>query len=668
MPKKPKENIELIDVNFADISSEIGGLVKDHLVEGKKVTWDAVAATADIDFSEPAPNIIEWSVGKNFLNQPSIYHYKRQYQILRDLFNLRCVICNSPSRMAADCWDKGKEYLESENLLVWSNRYQDDVCPKCNTTRAEFEEDNIFTRYNTMVICVGMRAGKSVLAGAYLGSYMEHRIITLGDPATYFNVFPGQPFEVAFTATTADQAKGTIYANYRNARSRSPWIQSYIQSLRDEENKKGFDKNTLYKETEQTVSYKNINVEFNTLNSNSSGLAGRTRLFALIDELSRFDSPTEGSKRSGREVYNVLDNSLMTVRNKGKEVNAPYFFGMLGAVSSPISINDMTMKSVRDSKKVKSIFAIHLPTWKFNPDVTRESLEDYFKKDPIGAQRDFGANPPMAESPLITDVVRFRKAIKPDARPTSHFEKTEPVDGMGRAYVGKRMLGCEFDTEHVHYIAGDAGKSKDSFALVSGHGEWQDVDTAISNEKHYVTIIDWCLTIRPTIKPRRTVYFDCVLDIIKKLNQRQKIASITFDHWNSESIIQTIRNYQIDADIYCTKADDYIKFVSDCYEGKVQLLPEEPDDDTKDPYYNMSDAGRLIHELIHLERSSDLKKVDHSKNEHNDLATCVATVHKAVQESGMIKGFTGKGKNTAANLEGSAQQWRAPRTAQINRW
>ena len=114
----------------------------------------------------PAPNIIEWSIGKDFLNQPSIYHYRRQYQILRDMFNLRCVICNSPSRVAADCWDKGREYLESENLLVWSNKYQDDVCPKCNTTRAEFEEDNIFTRYNTMIICVGMRAGKSVLAGA----------------------------------------------------------------------------------------------------------------------------------------------------------------------------------------------------------------------------------------------------------------------------------------------------------------------------------------------------------------------------------------------------------------------------------------------------------------------------------------------------------------------
>ena len=662
MPKKPKESLDLKELSLIDIESDIGSLVKDHITDGKKVVWDTSDVSADIDFSIPAPNIIEWSVGKTFLNQPSLYKYKRQYQTIRDLFNLRCVICNPPSRVAADCWDKGQEYLESENLLVWSNRHQDDVCPKCNTTRREFEEEGIFTRYNTLVACVGMRSGKSVMAGAYLGTYFEHRIITLGDPAVYFNVFPGQPFEVAFTATTADQAKGTIYAYYRNARAKSPWIQSYITNLKAEEQKKGMDKGTLYKEVESTVYYKNINVEFNSLNSNSGGLAGRTRLWACIDELSRFDVSTEGSKRSAYEVYNVLDNSLTTVRNKVEKDKLPFYFGMMAAVSSPISYNDMTMRTVRASKDIKTIYSVHLPTWKFNPDVSRESLEHRYKRDPIGSERDFGANPPMAESPLITDVERFKKSIDPALKPTVKFEDTVPVDGLGRAYVGKRVTSCQFDTNHLHFIGGDAGKSKDSFAMVSGHGEFIDIEGSDGPTRVFVTVFDWCMTIKPVLKPRRTVYFDCAVDIIDKLKTKQKIKGMTFDHWNSESILQKVRNFQIDADPYVVKVEDYISFVTDAYDGKVKLISPEPGDDTKDPYHNMSAYGRLIHEFLNLERSDDLKKIDHKKNEHNDLVVCAVMVHKMVQASMLTSG------SSKLNINSAMENIRSARIGKGRQW
>ena len=1072
MPKKAKENIVLQDVSIDDIQSDINALVNDHITEGKKISWETNSGVSlDIDFSVPAPNIIEWSTGEKFLSQPSLFEYKRQYQTIRDLFNLRCVICNPPTRAAADCWDKGREYLESENLLVWSHKYQDDVCPCCGTTRAEFEEDKIFQRYKTFVACVGMRSGKSLMAGAYLGTYYEHRIITLGDPATYFNTFPGQPFEVAFTATTSDQAKGTIYAYYRNARAKSPWINAYVESLRAEEEKKGLDKNTLYKEVESSISYKNINVEFNSLNSNcfvedtpvvmtdytrkniqdvqigdkvldrhgheqtvenawydstpdelleinvqggttfqctpnhkfpayvwpktclcgcgeklsragrlfkkghqgngrtieavvvegsgghirrlpksynpiqdvtaselgkadylmmprkfdeiettittdkarllgyyvaegcsnrsryvdgykrlgsefsfhseefdtwvtdvrnicdtynihyntnflkkaaccvtvtsgkeailmaewlevngghhakqkqlssdvmhwplplkeellkgmfrgdgthyintgsngntrpcisygtasktlayqvqlilcqlgiysgvviahrkatkfikvdttqyhvnvggeqvlgfaktiwgkdnrfkdfkygsaiikplcrveddyiyvpinsvktvankkpvynltisndhsyligggigtynSGGLAGRTRIWACIDELSRFDVSTEGSKRSANEVWNVLDNSLTTVRAVVDDRKLPYYFGMMAAVSSPISYNDMTMRTVKDAKKIKEIFAIKFPTWEFNPKVSRATLEHRFKRDPIGSERDFGANPPMAESPLIVDVERFKKCIDPTLLPTASFENTMPIDGMGRAYVGKRLLTANFDTNNIHFVGGDAGKSKDSFSMVSAHGEYMDIPSqdGQASERKFVTVLDWALAIRPILKPRKTVYFDCSIDIVKGLLKKQKIQASMFDHWNSEYILQTMRNLQIDADSYQIKAEDYIQFVSDSYEGKVKLIAPDVTDEGKDPYYGMSVYGRLIHELLCLERSPDLKKVDHKLGEHNDVVCCLIMAHKMVQASAMTAGAgTGSKKaNIMAGMHG----------------
>ena len=662
-----KENIELSDISLDGISDDISSLIQKHVVDQEKIDWNepsAEHAHEKIDFTEPAPNAIEWAVGAQYLNQPTLYAYKRQYQVLRDLLNLRCPLCNPLGREHTDCWDKGKEYLQSENLLVWSKKYNDDICPKCGTTRKEFETDDFFKKYTMLVLCVGQRSGKSILGGSYLSTYVEHRIITSGDPATYFQVFPGQPFEVAFTATTAAQAEGTIYAYYRSARSRSPWIQAYIEKLRTEERKKGLDKNTLYRENLDSVIYKNLNVEFNSLNSNSGGLAGRTRIFSIIDELSRFDD-TKESKRSAGEVFSVLENSLVTVRSKAAKLGLPHYFGMMAAVSSPMFYNDATMNLVRDAKKIKTIYAMHLPTWQFNPDITRADLEPFYQRDAIDAERNFGANPPMASKPFVQDVERFKAAINIDLKPKAIFEDTYPIDGTGRAYVGKRLTTCSFDTKHVHYLGGDAGKSKDSFALVSVHGEYIDrVNSDGERDTKWVTVIDWCLTIRPTSRPRRTVFYDCIIDIIKNIKNKQRIQFVGFDHWNSESTIQDIRTLGIDADIRTIKSEDYVTFLNDVYEGKVQFIPPLKEDEGKDAYISMSDYGRTIHEFLNLERTTDMK-IDHRDGEHNDIAQALLIAHTQCQNSVIVQGKTRA--DTKKNIETSMKSWK-PVMAKLSFW
>ena len=69
-----------------------------------------------------AVNIVEWVIGQEYLAQPQLFEYKRQYQVLRDFFQLRCPLCNPQGKEYVDVWDKGREYLESENLLVWKTR------------------------------------------------------------------------------------------------------------------------------------------------------------------------------------------------------------------------------------------------------------------------------------------------------------------------------------------------------------------------------------------------------------------------------------------------------------------------------------------------------------------------------------------------------------------
>ena len=83
--------------------------------------------------SKFAPNAIEFVTSSNYWGATATYDYPVQYQIIRDLFNLRCPNdgCNDQSPSAKLCFGKSRETLQAENLLVWTDADNDFKCPKC---------------------------------------------------------------------------------------------------------------------------------------------------------------------------------------------------------------------------------------------------------------------------------------------------------------------------------------------------------------------------------------------------------------------------------------------------------------------------------------------------------------------------------------------------------
>ena len=599
-------------------------------------------------FHNPAPNTIEWITRPEYLNciieeedsdkVKTIYDHYGQYQTIRDFFELLCPICSHPKDK--DCWGKNRESLESQPLLIWNNEYKDDECPKCKTTRQEFKESGLFGGFNTLLLIVGMRSSKSTLAGL-IATWLEHKILTVENPAKYFGQVPNQLFEVSFVATTASQAEKTVYEYFRGLRENSPWIQQYIKTLKNlEQYKKQY-----YEETKGTVKYNHINILFESLNSNSSGIAGGTRLIFFVDELARFD--TTESKRSAKEIYRVGSQGLKTIRSVSQRKIIPNCYGNLIATTSPISLNDYAMKLGEKAPKLKNMYFVHKPTWEFNPNEPFENFKDDFDLDPVGARRDFGAMPPNAESPLVSDVEKFKACIDNNLKPTATFIPTYIKDPLGREYIGKALEFCQIDYKNKKVIVGDAGKDRDSFALVCAHGEWELGESG----RKWITTFDWVLSVRPTTNPKRTVSFDSAETIVKDIAEKVKIAMVRFDAWNSESIIQSLRFKGIDADILSIKTEQYFNFVQDINEGKVRFLPAKNDDAGKDPYKDMSDEGRAIHELLHLEKSIDLKKVDHREGEHNDLSVCMVGCHYLIQNMLRNVGADIHSKNTNNNLQ-----------------
>jgi len=590
-----------------------------------------------------AANAIEWIIEKNFLNCPQVItKYSRQFQIVRDLFSLYCPVCNNTSPEAKDCWGKTEIELRSQILLRWDDGIQDEICPKCHNTKKQFIEDEIIEPMNTLIGVAGMRSSKSVLCGL-IASYLEHEIAVVGNIHDLFDVLPGDPLQVSFIATTARQSEETIYTKFRALRQRSPWIQKYIAWVKEKEKNQntpiGVQKWKYSEEADGEIYNGLIDVSFKALNSNSAGLAGATRIAVFLDELSRFD--LSESKTGADEVVKVMEQGLATVRGAQKRKNLRPFWGMFCGVSSPISIEDKTMVMVK--QKIPGQYSFIYPTWEMNPDLPRSFFDVNFMRDPVGAARDFGAQPPNVESPFIDDEARFRQAIDFNAHPLVRFIRTEPEDRTGRKYTGAKITECKYDPYHVHYLHFDAGASFDTFGGCSAHGEWVDIKDPLTGvqSRKFVTIIDWILGIQPvvgkTLAEKRSVWFDCVVEILAQLKKSTKIGLVTFDRWNSEMLIQNIRNLGIPTENKSVKTEDFMGFLRAAYEGDVRLLPPRSDEPI-DPRQK-NDEEKAIYELLRLERSVDLKRVYNPKKGHvhgmnsDDLAQVVVGAHMNVQGS-----------------------------------
>lgn len=577
-----------------------------------------------------APNIVEWASRPEFLNLlveveetgelKTIYDHQGQYQLIRDFFELLCPICAKSEDY--NCWGKSRESLESQPLLIWDTVIKDDVCPQCNTTRQELQESGLLHDYDTLLAIIGMRAGKSITA-AIIASFIEHKLLLLPNPSRYFGLTPNQTIGIAFVATTAKQSEKTVHEAWRGLRNNSPWIQNYIKKLKKLETFAG----QYYEgKSGKRIKYNHTHINFEAFSSNSAGFAGSTGIASFVDELSRFD--TTDSKKSGQEVFRVFERSLQTIRPLRLSKRIPNCFGLMVATTSPISVTDYAMRLGQLAPIMDNMLYVHKATWEFNPYQPRENFNDVYKQDPIGAERDFGANPPLAATPLIQDVEAFDRCINSNLKPTVEFKIVYPKDPMGIEYVGKDIQSSVIDSVNEKVIWGDAGKTKDSFTLVMAHGEWRD--------NTWITVYDFIMSIRPITNPKKIVHFQSAEDIIKNVTKKHKVKLVKFDRWNSEQLIQHLRFSHIDAGNYGLSVNEYIYFRDCINAGKVSMLPAKAEDLGKDPYTpedfgGMSDAGRALHELKHLNRSPDFKKVDHSEGQANDIACGIVGANYLVQ-------------------------------------
>lgn len=554
--------------------------------------------------SLPRPsNAIEWASSDNFLSPHdiSIYDNRGQYYALREFFQCYCPACSSIR--GKDVFKVSKEELLKDDLLVYDYGRGIEYCPKCGATKSQFTVEGLLKEYNTLLGVVGMRAGKTTLAGMIM-TYMEALLIGHEDAKAYLSLSSAPFVELGCIAVSAEQAKDTIWAQYRTFRENSKWFKLLKVIMKDE----GYEKDGTYEELDNMIKNDVVGIRVQSLSSSSASLVGRTRAMFIIDELGRFD--TTDSKRSAKEVWRAGDHSLKTTRKVVSDRGLPPWLGALVAIGSPISIDDYSMRMLQNDDS-KNIFKMKFSTWEFNTKYKESDFEGDYKRDPVAADRDFGAEPPGAEMPFFEDWNLICELVEDKGlNPMAQFTDTVRQEGQV-TYVGKAILNINVDTNEW-FIGCDAGRSKDTFSIVGCKRVW--------NGSSFSLFQGFGIHMLPNKKKRRYIDYTCVVPLIERICEKFKVVKICFDYWNSESIFQDLqkKGYPIEQfSMSALRVEDFFNFKNAVMDGKVKLLPKFYSEDS-DPEL-MDSQTRLYWEMKRMNRSKDLKKVDHSINSTSDL-------------------------------------------------
>ena len=504
----------------------------------------------EVDLDIPrAKNVLDFALGHDFLGHQSLFAIQAEQAV--KLFAEFCPACSDPEYlMNVPVGDSMDQFMERVQMLDYS------VCPSCHKNKRQLFD--IFP--NELVSCIGQRAGKTAVTGGVIIPYITHRYLKIPSLISYLGLMPNSSFQMTMVAISAGQVRETLWASVASTINSSPWFKEYHNGLKEQEKLKGFAPGTLHKSLDSFIWYGNQRITISYQAANMKTLRGRTRLVGAIDEIGWMPTNENAINANAHETYTALARSLISVRGSADlmwrkgDYDVPTAY-MLN-ISSPSSQYDKIMSLLKESKRDNRKVAFHYASWEASPRVPRESVRAEELSDPIGFWRDLGAEPPLANKPLITN----QKAIyATNSKKTPLFqtqrEYVQDKAGSGK-FVAAKVISCDTDKQTARIITCDAGEVGNSFAISLHHIE--KVDDVIT------VVCDGAVSVAPEriIQTDTTIpiHFPTMFDIVLHLCKNFNILYVVYDRWQSTGEIQRLRDLKIVAEKYSPKFNDFIEF------------------------------------------------------------------------------------------------------------
>lgn len=613
--------------------------------------WSKDMKIDDSDMKE-FPNIYEYFFDRDWGLVRGMKPFARQMWIGMVLFGDFCPKCSDP-KFISDIENvpvkmKAYDFPEKVQFLNFG------VCPKCKSRKSKMIKAGHMNYYRELDAVIGQRAGKSVSV-AFFASYLLHKYLKMQRPAEVMTGLPNVVLAGTFTATDFKTANETLWQPFCNVINESPWFQQYHLMLDYYSAKYNTGKDTehVYKYMESFLSYKHRKLFLSAAAPNVRNLRGRTRFISAIDELGWFDSSVEAKDRirsSADGIYGALDRSLRTVRTASKLLMKQGYDNVSPAmsfnISSPSSQQDFIMTMVRKNQGSRIVLPIHLATWEYNPKEPKSGFTKEYNEDPVKAERDYGANPPMTDSPFLENEEAIRKCFtaKVNAADVEFLHKKK----KDKNYLlkGARVTPKPQGDIYPSIIAIDAGYSNNSFAMLCLTKRNKDVTVEIA------------LDVIPD-KGKSVLHYPKIFDLsVTPIIQKMNVRFITADRWNSIFLLQKCEeDFSIKSEQYSCKYADFTLAKSFLEGGRIkfprmEMTPQEIMQISMEKYPMCFEGKPLSHLYFQLMTVSDTgKTVTKGANRTDDLfRALVLGCHYLLDEEWCKENLKGKMRNQSMGI------------------
>lgn len=355
--------------------------------------------------------------------------------------------------------------------------------------------------YRELVLVVGMKGGKSFLAGV-IACIEEFSLYKKDDFRAFYGLPKGKQVLILNVAANEEQAKKTIFAEVDQLIKNGPYYQRRPEPASNA----------------TAFHFEESNVIIQSGHSNGNALVGPLSKAVLMDELDRFSEKKDG-KSSGMHMYSSISRNVAPFKLDGKIV----------CISSPMSVSGPIIRLFNMSKEEPTMLGFWLATWELNPNLPLKSpiMQADLRKCPEDFWRDFGAQP----SHVLEKYYRDRSKIDAVFARGEKMGLKNPITEEGT--FEEWFRGNPNFNYHIHM---DPSIKNDHFGLGMAHREGAYVKVDLAHE---------------FIAEQGEIDYASVGEFLNLLADRfPTLTSSTYDVYLAIQINQALRARGIDASFF----------------------------------------------------------------------------------------------------------------------
>jgi hypothetical protein len=392
-----------------------------------------------------------------------------------------------------------------------------------------------------LILPIGRRSGKSTLSAVF-ASYEIYRLLSLGDPHTYYGLPRGNQIKLISVATGKEQA-GILYnditAHLANCEFFKPYKVSttadavQFMTPYDLERFGG----EIHRDNGKFASIKgkaSIKVAFAAAASNR--IRGSGCIVIIMDEMAHF---LETGTSSAKDIYDAVVPSALAFSPKDPLTGNPKIDTVTGrsvgvdsrivCISSPLNRSgkfyELFHFAMSRAEGSENMLAIQAPTWEVNPTVDPVFLKERYHEDPLVFETEFGAAFSDRRRGWIERAQDLIDCVKPDLRPKPAGPPRLPHQmGLDLALVGDSTAIA------ITHLEGDK-------IILDYHEQWKAGTSWRDMNPHLISpLTDYAKTTEGVER----LDFDAIAEWIEALSKKFYISAGLFDRWNGIPLEQNL--------------------------------------------------------------------------------------------------------------------------------